>query len=301
MIMEVLVLDGKNYVKASKAADSLGYASDYVGQLCRSGKVDAHLIGRTWYVNQDELTTHRVEKKRMSRVKAREHARKSIEEHRLKIQETQNNYKNIDIQYEKDNEPLIPKARKLDVFSIVSRGQEDEVEESDIGDEREILNKGDKVLMSGDLTVVDVTDGSVDSDTVFLTPGKIKKTRQEKKEIKNSIEESTFEEEILKTEDSGPTFIDRLEEKTVVLPVAEAEVGEITVNVTDNTPDTPLKQKRKISWAYYIIVFLLLSACSLSSTALYRTISYTSARSHEVDESIRFSQHKLISEIRSKI
>ena len=46
--MEVLVLDGKNYVKASKAAKELGYATDYVGQLCRSGQVDAHLIGRTW-------------------------------------------------------------------------------------------------------------------------------------------------------------------------------------------------------------------------------------------------------------
>ena len=50
--MEILVLDGKTYVKASKAAKDLGYATDYVGQLCRNDQIDAHLIGRTWYVTK---------------------------------------------------------------------------------------------------------------------------------------------------------------------------------------------------------------------------------------------------------
>ncbi len=57
--MEVLVIDGVEYVKASILARRFKYTSDYVGQLCRSGKVDAKLVGRTWYVATDSLTGHK--------------------------------------------------------------------------------------------------------------------------------------------------------------------------------------------------------------------------------------------------
>ena len=43
-IMKELAIDGKKYVKASAIAKDLGYTSDYVGQLCRGGKIDAQLV-----------------------------------------------------------------------------------------------------------------------------------------------------------------------------------------------------------------------------------------------------------------
>ncbi len=36
-----------------------GYAKDYVGQLCREGRVPARLIGRNWYVLESAIEDHR--------------------------------------------------------------------------------------------------------------------------------------------------------------------------------------------------------------------------------------------------
>ncbi len=57
--MEVVSIDGVEYVKASQIAKQFRYTSDYVGQLCRSGKIDAKLVGRTWYVNPHSLEGHK--------------------------------------------------------------------------------------------------------------------------------------------------------------------------------------------------------------------------------------------------
>ena len=78
--MEVITIDGQQFVKASAAARQAGYTPDYVGQLARAGAIPARLIGRTWYVDADVLRTHRVEKKRFAREKAREQVKKAIAE-----------------------------------------------------------------------------------------------------------------------------------------------------------------------------------------------------------------------------
>ena len=36
-----------------------GYKIDYVGQLCRTGKVESKRIGRTWFVNEDSILKHK--------------------------------------------------------------------------------------------------------------------------------------------------------------------------------------------------------------------------------------------------
>lgn len=48
-------MDGIEYLKASVAAKQFGYTSDYVGQLCRGGKVRARLIGRAWFVDPSSI------------------------------------------------------------------------------------------------------------------------------------------------------------------------------------------------------------------------------------------------------
>ncbi|NTV21957.1 MAG: hypothetical protein HGB03_00075 [Candidatus Yonathbacteria bacterium] len=55
---ETLCIEGKTYMASSSAAKMVGYASDYVGQLCRGGKVEAIRVGRVWFVNIASLTAY---------------------------------------------------------------------------------------------------------------------------------------------------------------------------------------------------------------------------------------------------
>lgn len=54
-----LILQDKNYISAKRAADIFGYASDYVGQLCRAGKLDSQMVGKSWFVTQESIIKHR--------------------------------------------------------------------------------------------------------------------------------------------------------------------------------------------------------------------------------------------------
>lgn len=67
--MDIISLDGKRYIKAADAARSTGYTADYVGQLCRAGKIDSRLVGRTWYVHEDALGSHKRQKTRSNKKK----------------------------------------------------------------------------------------------------------------------------------------------------------------------------------------------------------------------------------------
>jgi hypothetical protein len=57
--MEELTLDGKKYVSSKRAAEITGYAKDYIGQMCREGRVEARQVGRAWYVLESALRHHR--------------------------------------------------------------------------------------------------------------------------------------------------------------------------------------------------------------------------------------------------
>ena len=51
--------EGHEYISASRASQKTGYASDYIGQLCRTQKIAGKLVGRTWYVDLDQLLEHK--------------------------------------------------------------------------------------------------------------------------------------------------------------------------------------------------------------------------------------------------
>jgi len=65
--MDEISVKGKIYVKAKVLARELGYTNDYIGQLCRGGKVDAELVGRTWYVDPDSVRGHKSTRYRSSK------------------------------------------------------------------------------------------------------------------------------------------------------------------------------------------------------------------------------------------
>lgn len=64
--MKTVVLDGVQYTKASVIAEQFKYTSDYIGQLCRAKKIDARLVGRTWFVNEESLVAHKKTKHQKS-------------------------------------------------------------------------------------------------------------------------------------------------------------------------------------------------------------------------------------------
>ncbi len=60
--MDTINYEGTVYTKASVLAKRFRYTSDYIGQLCRSGKIDSRLVGRSWYVNEAALIAHKESK-----------------------------------------------------------------------------------------------------------------------------------------------------------------------------------------------------------------------------------------------
>lgn len=59
MRMDEILIEEKKYVSSKRAAKITGYAKDYIGQLCREGRVPARLVGRSWYVLESAIQDHR--------------------------------------------------------------------------------------------------------------------------------------------------------------------------------------------------------------------------------------------------
>lgn len=57
--MDEILIEEKRYVSSKRAAQITGYAKDYIGQLCREGRVPARLVGRSWYVLESAIQDHR--------------------------------------------------------------------------------------------------------------------------------------------------------------------------------------------------------------------------------------------------
>lgn len=69
--MDEILIEEKKYVSSKQAAKITGYAKDYIGQLCREGRVPARLVGRSWYVLESAIQDHRFgNQDQMTEVKA---------------------------------------------------------------------------------------------------------------------------------------------------------------------------------------------------------------------------------------
>jgi hypothetical protein len=83
--MTELTLDGKIYVSSKRAAEMTGYAKDYVGQLCREGRVDARLVGRNWYVLKSAIEDHRFGESRKEEPAAEKEPETTVEDTSWKV------------------------------------------------------------------------------------------------------------------------------------------------------------------------------------------------------------------------
>lgn len=97
----------REYVSASIAGKKLGYTSDYIGQLCRAGKVPGKLIGRTWFVDLHALLSHKKNRRlgkpktekgvAPSRLASNIHNTTKVKINRISV-----------LSYAKDNRELVP-------------------------------------------------------------------------------------------------------------------------------------------------------------------------------------------------
>lgn len=53
-----LMVEGRKYLSSKRSAELLGYSADYIGELCRRGRVDSLKRGRQWYAEEQSLFRH---------------------------------------------------------------------------------------------------------------------------------------------------------------------------------------------------------------------------------------------------
>ncbi len=56
---ETIIVDGKKFIISKQAAKLSGYTRDYIGQLCRMGKIEGRVVQRVLYVSEDSLTKYK--------------------------------------------------------------------------------------------------------------------------------------------------------------------------------------------------------------------------------------------------
>lgn len=95
-----IILQGKIYISAKRAAKIINYAQDYIGQLCRANKLECKMIGRAWFVTEESLIAHREN----SIDSTEERALKIIKDNDLKTRETIK----TTLESEKKNEQNLP-------------------------------------------------------------------------------------------------------------------------------------------------------------------------------------------------
>jgi len=54
-----LYFNGQKYISSKRAAEETGYTNDYIGQLCRAGKVEGRLIGRTRFIEEKSILAYK--------------------------------------------------------------------------------------------------------------------------------------------------------------------------------------------------------------------------------------------------
>jgi len=125
--METLQIDGTTYQKVSSAARDTGYTADYVGQLCRAGKINAKLVGRTWYVEKEAIGGHKREKVRSNSSKTRESLASELKVHSESNRSTpvamhplfaparRTHLLDAEVRYESDEDHLMPTVKRTHV------------------------------------------------------------------------------------------------------------------------------------------------------------------------------------------
>lgn len=135
--MDSVTIEGKKYIKATKSAEAAGYTSDYVGQLCRSEKIDAVVIGKTWYVFDGALSEHKKNRSRSNtevtkrEVQERKGEIETASQHDTRIPAYRKHLMDTAIQYTALSDDLLPMVEGVSSPHNESKEREESQNETD--------------------------------------------------------------------------------------------------------------------------------------------------------------------------
>ncbi len=184
--MDVLKVGSKNYVKASVIARELGYTTDYVGQLCRSNKVDAKLFGRSWYVEKDSILEHKSNRYRTTGVKSikaiREASSDATDDQETTVPVSNKKEQRFYIhnslkpspRYVQDDTELLPQIQKKQGNLRVELADSSAISITS-SSEKYIFDTPElpAIKFKGSLTVTDIADGVAPEGGVLLHPKEV--------------------------------------------------------------------------------------------------------------------------------
>jgi len=123
--MDELIFAGNKYISSKRAGKLMGYTTDYIGQMCRGGKMACKLVGRNWYINDEAVKGQK----------------KSFKKEQLKEADRAIEYKKIDLEpmyYSNDDrsnninlnkKPIVVEEKEKDSEEAVQINSRDDVQE----------------------------------------------------------------------------------------------------------------------------------------------------------------------------
>ena len=212
--MDTLDIDGVQFVKAGRAAKDAGYTPDYVGQLCRGGKIESRFIGRTWYIRDGVLEEYKREKFRQNANKTTKDIKKQLQgqdehtTHRSSyVPVYRKNVLNADITYSSDETTThIPTTKSI-------LHEENVVPERKIKQQNEEIQE-EKELRQAENVNVPSTSSYIPIRVIKTTPGVSKNKMSNPKTIQRDVATSTeskskdftsYKEEVVKEDYALPT------------------------------------------------------------------------------------------------
>ena len=136
--MKDLNIEGKKYISTKRASELSGYTSDYIGQLSRGGFVKSTIIGKTKFVDEEELLKyieivknnkllHKNGNGNAETIKSQNHPSEIFFGFHgaSKISKSEYAHENINnenkINYSTDESPLFPELKKKNFFTEISK------------------------------------------------------------------------------------------------------------------------------------------------------------------------------------
>ena len=221
--MDELVIGDKKYISSKRAAEMTGYAKDYVGQLCREGRVEARLVGRNWYVLASAMEDHRFGEPKEEKGTIREEEAPSLS----KTWDTP--------RYEAERSPALPYINRLAESSFEPQERDGRAEAPVEAHSIETMQDAWKEWFNRDSIVAPTSEVGAPTESVGEeTVSAEDQTNQEEASVLDEIEnqpEHRLEEEvsieikpIIQSEEEIP---DHVEEEPVPMRIRE-EVKERT-------------------------------------------------------------------------
>ena len=83
-----IYFDGSRFISANDAARTVGVTRDYIGRLCRDGKLSGKRVGKLWYVDENSLNRFLIEKEHSTATRREKLSKERSEEYKKKSQPT---------------------------------------------------------------------------------------------------------------------------------------------------------------------------------------------------------------------